>query len=147
MYVLQLCSPHVLHESGHTHVESGGKCSLIRAKQAGGASTFLTCTFLSLILYLKFTHIDTHSTKRKSVRCAACQTDSTLFTHFIFTANETTMNLSGLRQYHLSNMISVQKEWLQSLSAIPDPSTLCVWACLGVWYLHLCQVHRWIQIP
>lgn len=69
------------------------------------------------------------------------------FHTFHLHSDETTMNLSGLRQYHLSNMISVQKEWLQSLSAIPDPSTLCVWACLGVWYLHLCQVHRWIQIP
>lgn len=51
-------------------------------------SSFLVFAFLSLILYLKLTRINTHFMERKRIHCTACQTDSTLFTQFICHINE-----------------------------------------------------------
>lgn len=78
---------------------------------------FLACSFPTLI------HKDTHSTERKSIRCTACQTDSTLFTQFICHCNETTVDLSRPSSISsLKRTFSPKNETLQSLFFL---STFC----------------------
>lgn len=106
---------------------------------------FLACSFPTLI------HKDTHSTERKSIRCTACQTDSTLFTQFICHCNETTVDLS--RPSSISSLkrnFSPKNETLQSLFFsyllfVQISTNCCCWCmCAGVFvcfvcYLYLCQ--------